>query len=258
MEFVRIETKAPIAWIVIQREKALNALNRSVLLDLEKALDELAARDDIGCVLLTGAGPKAFVAGADIVEMKELDERGALAFAELGHRVFERIAAFPIPIIAVVQGFALGGGTELALACDFVVAGEKALFGQPEVDLGVIPGFGGTQRLARKIGANRAAELVYSGRRIDAQEALRVGLAVHLFANDALNDEAEKIARTIAAKGPVAVRLAKQALRMGLEMDVARGNELERQAFARCFTTADQKEGMSAFVEKRAAAFQGK
>jgi enoyl-CoA hydratase len=258
MEFVRIEYKGPLAWVLIDRPKALNALNHQVLSELQEAIDEVGKREDIRCLLLTGGGAKAFVAGADIIEMGALDEAGALAFTKAGHRVMDGLADMEIPTIAVVNGFALGGGAELALACDFIIASEAALFGQPEVDLGVIPGFGGTQRLARRIGAARAAELIFTGRRIDAEEALRIGLAVKMVAPDALKDEAEKIANKIAAKGPVAIRLAKRAIRAGLEMDIHRGNEVERYAFARCFDTADQKEGMAAFIEKRPPNFTGK
>jgi enoyl-CoA hydratase len=257
MENVRIEYQAPIAWLIIDRPKALNALNAQTLKELGAALNEIATRGDVHCVLLAGGGDKAFVAGADIAEMKGLDQAGAKAFAAAGHAVMDHIAALPQPVVAVVQGFALGGGTELALACDFIVAGEKAVFGQPEVDLGVIPGFGGTQRLARKVGPGAAAELVLTGRRIKADEALRVGLAVHVFPQDQLKAEAEKIGRAIAAKGPFATRAAKRAMRDGLETTLAAGNRIEIDHFASCFATADQKEGMGAFLEKRPAQFTG-
>lgn len=258
MANVRIELELPVAWLVIDRPKALNALNTETLDELGRALDELAGRADVHCVLLAGGGDKAFIAGADIAEMKDLDEAGAQAFAARGHAVADKIAALPVPVIAVVQGFALGGGTEMALAADFIVAGEKAVFGQPEVDLGVIPGFGGTQRLPRKVGRNVATELILTGRRIKADEALRIGLATHVFPQESLKAEALKIAQTIAAKGPLAIRNAKQAIRDGLERDLAAGNAVERDAFARCFATADQKEGMGAFLEKRPAKFSGR
>jgi enoyl-CoA hydratase len=257
MEFVRIEYKAPIAWVFVDRPKALNALSAAVMREIASAFEELAQRADIRCVLLAGGGDRAFVAGADIAEMQAFDERAALAFSALGHRTFDSIADFPVPVIAVVQGFALGGGAELALACDFIVAGEKAVFGQPEIDLGVVPGFSGTQRLARKIGQARAGELLFTGRRIDAQEALRIGLAVHVFPQESLAAEAEKIANQIASKGPLAVQQAKRVLRAGLETDLRRGNELEQWAFSRCFASADQKEGMAAFLEKRKPVFKG-
>jgi enoyl-CoA hydratase len=243
--------------LYIDRPKALNALNSQTLSELEQALDELAGRNDIHCVLLAGGGEKAFVAGADISEMKDLDPAGGLAFAEKGHRVADKIAKLPVPVIAVVQGFALGGGTEMALACDFIVAGEKAVFGQPEVDLGVIPGFGGTQRLTRKIGIGLASELIYTGRKIKADEALRIGLASFVFPQETLKEEAGKIAASIAAKGPVAIRLAKRAIREGIDLPLDQGNALERKLFSDCFASSDQKEGMSAFVEKRPAKFQG-
>ncbi len=258
MELVRIEYKDSFAWIVIDRPKALNALNQQVLRELGEALDEVAGRDDVRCVLLTGGGAKAFVAGADIAEMGAMNEKQALEFTSLGHAVADKLADLAVPTIAVVAGFALGGGTEMALACDFIIAGENAIFGQPEVDLGVIPGFGGTQRLARRVGQARAAELIFTGRRIDAEEAQRIGLVVHIFSNETLKEEAEKIASRIGAKGPVAIRLAKRALRAGIETDLRRGNEIERWAFSQCFDTSDQKEGMAAFLEKRPATFTGK
>lgn len=258
MQNVRIEYQLPVAWLIIDRPKALNALNTETLEELSQALDELAGRSDVNCVLFAGGGEKAFIAGADISEMRDLDEKQALAFAQRGHRVADKIAALPVPVIAVVQGFALGGGTEMALAADFIVAGEKAVFGQPEVDLGVLPGFGGTQRLPRKIGRSAATELILTGRKIKADEALRLGLATFVFPQETLKDEALKIAQTIAAKGPAAVRLAKEAIREGLETTLERGCAIECGAFARAFTTADQKEGMSAFLEKRPAKFTGR
>ena len=258
MENVRIDYKDNFAWITIDRPKALNALNHQTLRELSEALDEINGRDDVRCVLLTGAGAKAFIAGADIVEMGALEEKEALEFSEVGHVAADKLSNFPVPTIAVVAGFSLGGGNEMALACDFIIAGENAIFGQPEVDLGVIPGFGGTQRLARRVGAARASELIFTGRRIDAEEAQRIGLVVHIFSNETLVEEAEKIARKIASKGPVAIRLGKRALRVGMEMDLERGNEIERWAFSRCFDTADQKEGMGAFIEKRSPEFKGK
>lgn len=257
MENVRIEYQAPIAWLIIDRPKALNALNTQTVRELGQALNEIATHSDVHCVLLAGGGDKAFVAGADIAEMKNLDVIGARAFAEAGHAVMDHVAALPQPVIAVVQGFALGGGTELALACDFIVAGEKAVFGQPEVDLGVIPGFGGTQRLVRKVGRNTASELVLTGRRIKADEALRIGLVQHVFPQDQLKAEAERIGLAVAAKGPFATRAAKRAMHEGLETTLASGIKIEIDMFASCFATKDQKEGMGAFLEKRAAKFVG-
>jgi enoyl-CoA hydratase len=258
MENVRIEYALPLAWLIIDRPKALNALNTQTFVELDAALDELAARRDVHCVLLTGGGEKAFVAGADIAEMQAMDAVAAMKFSGFGQHIAAKIAALEVPVIAVVSGFALGGGLEMALACDFILAGEKAAFGQPEVNLGVIPGFGGTQRLTRKIGTSRASELIFTGRMLKAEEALQIGLVTQVFPHESLKAEAEKTAGTIAAKGPVAVRMAKRAIALGIETTLANGNEIERWAFSQCFATSDQKEGMAAFLEKRPAKFEGK
>lgn len=258
MENVKIEYALPLAWLIIDRPKALNALNTQTFVELDGALDELAARKDVSCVLLAGGGEKAFVAGADIAEMQNMDAAAALKFSGFGQRIAAKIAGLEVPVIAVVQGFALGGGLEMALACDFIVAGEKAVFGQPEVNLGVIPGFGGTQRLPRKVGVPRASEMIFSGRMVKSEEALRIGLATFVFPQDSLKAEAEKIAQAIATKGPAALRLAKKAIALGMETTLANGSEIERWAFSQCFATSDQKEGMGAFLEKRPAKFEGK
>lgn len=244
-----------VAVLTINRRRAMNALNDAVLDALGAHLDTLAATDGLRCVVLTGAGSKAFVAGADIAHMSQLGPRQALAFAEKGHRVLAALEALPVPVIAAVNGYCLGGGCELSLACDLVYASAKARFGQPEVKLGLIPGFGGTQRLARRIGAMRAAELIYTGRMIDADEARRIGLCLEVHPPEALMEAVMNRAREIAAQGPVAVRLAKRVGAFGLEAPLASANALEREAFANLFDSADAREGMTAFIEKRAAEF---
>lgn len=254
---VTLARDGAVATLTVNRPEKLNALDREVLAALGARVAELAADPSIACAILTGAGEKAFVAGADIGEMQALDVAGARAFAQAGHATLAALEALPIPVIAAVNGFALGGGCELALACDFIHASERARFGQPEVKLGVIPGFGGTQRLARRVGIARARELVYSGAMIGAEEALRIGLvnAVHPAAE--LARAVAELARTIASMGPRAVAKAKEVLREGEGLRLANANALEVEGFAACFATADQKEGMSAFLEKRAARFTG-
>lgn len=256
---VRIERREPgVAVLTIDRPKALNALNMAVLDGLEAAVAELAADDSLRCVVLFGAGGKAFVAGADIGLMAEMDPRAALAFAETGHRVLDAIEALPVPTIAAVGGYCLGGGCELALACDLVYAAENARFGQPEVKLGLIPGFGGTQRLSRRIGPMRAAELVLTGRMVKADEARDLGLCLDVSPAGEVLDHALAVARTIAAMAPVAVRAAKQVMARGIEAPLATAHAYERAVFANLFATADAAEGMAAFVEKRAAVFENR
>ena len=246
-----------IATITVNREKQLNALNGRTLMELLGALGEISGSDAVDAVVVTGAGAKAFVAGADIAEMAGFSAQQARAFAELGHRVCFAFEEIEKPVIAAVNGFALGGGCELALACDFIYASRTAKFGQPEVGLGVIPGFGGTQRLLRRVGKARAKELLLTGESIDAVEAQRIGIVNAVF------EPADLIARTrdackkIAAKGPIAIAQAKRALQAGEGMPLAAACELERQMFGTMFATQDQKEGMKAFLEKRPAAFKG-
>ncbi len=255
---VLLEADGPIATITINRPDKLNALDASVLSGLHDAIGQLRAWEDVRCAILTGAGQKAFVAGADIASMQSMSMDGARAFAQRGHEVGAALESLPIPVIAAVQGFALGGGCELALACDFIHASEKARFGQPEVKLGVIPGFGGTQRLARRVGIARARELVYSGQMIPAAEALRIGLVNAVHPPDALMENVRALAKTIATMGPFAVAEAKRVLREGEEMPLPEANAVEVEGFARCFSTEDQKEGMAAFLGKRAADFKGR
>lgn len=241
--------------LTINRPKALNALNSDVLAALEAHIDACSTDSSIRCVVITGAGEKAFVAGADIAQMSQLTPGEAAHFAALGHAVFSKVSKLSVPVIAAVNGFCLGGGCELALACDIVYASETAHFGQPEVKLGLIPGFGGTQRLARRIGEMRALELVVTGRMVRADEAKQIGLCVDTFPADALLAKVTKIAGTIAKRGPVAVRLAKRVQRLGVEAPLDVANAFEAAAFGNLFDTADAREGMTAFLEKRDAAF---
>lgn len=254
--YVRLEMEDGIGVLTIDRPDRLNALDRDVLADLRKALSDAGGSAGLRCLVVTGAG-KAFVAGADIDAMKDMDPEQAKEFAAFGHGTFDMIETLPCPVIAAVNGFALGGGCELALACDFIYVSTKAKLGQPEVKLGVIPGFGGTQRLTRRVGAARARELIYTGRMVDAEEAVRIGLANAAFEPDALMDEARKTAATIAQMGPIAIAAAKRVILDGADMLLSEANGREIDAFARCFASGDQKEGMAAFLEKRAAKFQG-
>lgn len=253
---VRIERpEAGIALITIDRPEALNALDLGVLDELHAAFVLLGADANLRCVVLTGAGEKAFVAGADIGGMSGMSPREARAFAEKGHRTLDAIEGLAVPTIAAVNGYCLGGGCELSLACDLVYAAENARFGQPEVKLGLIPGFGGTQRLARRIGPMRAAELVLTGRMVKADEARALGLCLDVCPKGAVVDHAMAVARTIASMGPVAVRTAKTVMARGVEAPLATAHAYEREAFANLFDSADAAEGMAAFVEKRKARF---
>lgn len=245
-----------IAVITVDRPAALNAIDGSVLDGLDAALTAIEADADVRCAVLTGAGGKAFVAGADIAAMRDLSPVDAERFAGRGQRVFDRIAACKVPVIAAVGGFALGGGCELAMACDLILAGEKARFGQPEVKLGVIPGFGGTQRLVRRVGLSCALDLCLTGRMVGADEAVRMGLASRKVDGDVL-EAAIACAREIASMGPVAVRLCKRAIHENADGDLGSAQAAERTLFGLCFATSDQSEGMSAFLEKRPATFTG-
>ncbi len=256
MEFIKLVVEGPLAVITIDRPKALNALNRQVLTELEQAVGQVAVDGALRALIITGGGEKAFVAGADIAEMAAMSTAEALSFGELGHRVLDSLEALSIPVIAAVNGFALGGGCELALACDFIYASEKAKFGLPEVTLAVIPGFGGTQRLTRIVGRARAKELIFTGDMIDAVKAKELGLALDVLPAAELLAHAKKIAGTIAKRGPLAVTRAKRAIDGGADVALEAGNQLEREAFAALFGTADQKEGMAAFLAKRPAEFK--
>jgi enoyl-CoA hydratase len=254
-ENVKLEVDGPIALITIDRPKALNALNTRTLTELEQVLEVVSLDRGIRALIVTGSGDRAFVAGADISEMATLQPESARKFAALGHRVLQAIEALPVPAIAAVNGFALGGGCELALACDLIYASEKAKLGQPEVNLGVIPGFGGTQRLTRLLGKTRAKELIFTGEMIDAAKAKEIGLVLEVLPPDRLLPHCREVAQRIAAKAPLAVAQAKRAIEYGADADLHSANELERQAFGLLFGTADQKEGMRAFMEKRSPTF---
>jgi len=257
-ETIRLELEGPLAILTVDRPKALNALNTLALQEMEAALSSLASSADTRALIVTGGGEKAFVAGADIAEMAKLTPVEAHQFSGLGHRVFLLVESLAIPTIAAVNGFALGGGCELALCCDLIYASEKAKFGQPEVGLGVIPGFGGTQRLTRLLGRARAKELIFSGETIDAQKAREVGLCLEVLPPDKLLEHCRGVASKLARKGPLAIAQAKRAIDHGADVDLRAGCELERQAFSLLFGSEDQREGMAAFLEKRQPVFKRK
>jgi enoyl-CoA hydratase len=261
MEYTNIifQVNNNIAIITFNRPKALNALNQALLSEVKDALDEIRKNQEIRVLILTGAGDKAFVAGADITELaKTLDSIQAKHFAEIGHRVMNRLQEMPIPVIAAVNGFALGGGSEIALACDFIYASENAKFGLPEITLGLIPGFGGTQRLPRQIGKNMAKELIFTGKMITASTAYELGMVNKVVPPESLMEEVMKTAGAIASKGRVSIRAAKQAVNSGMDVDLATGCKLEIDAFSICMAGEDAKEGTSAFLEKRQPVFKGR
>ena len=253
-QHIAIEDKGHYAIVTINRPEVLNALNASVLAELSQALNELELADEVRVVVLTGAG-KAFVAGADIAEMRELGPLGAQDLSEMGGHVAQLIEQSGKPYIAAVNGFALGGGCELALACDFIYASDKARFGQPEVKLAVIPGFGGTQRLMRRVGIAKAKELIFTGDMIRADEALRIGLCDRVVADDTLMDTVAETAGKIAKNGPLAIAEAKKIMNLGQSMSLDAALALESRSFGSLFVTDDQREGMSAFLDKREADF---
>jgi enoyl-CoA hydratase len=253
---IDLERRGSIAVVTMNRPEALNAFNGEQLRLLAETFDEIGNDGSIRCVVLTGAGERAFAAGADIKEMKDLDGATGLAFGRAGHRATRSVEELPQPVIAAVNGFALGGGCELALASDIRLASENAVFAQPEVTLGIPPGWGGSQRLPRLVGPGLAAELIFTGRRVNAEEALRIGLVNAVYPIDRLMDEATKLAESVAASSPLAVRAAKQLIRLAFNGQTIDGLDTEARAFGEAFTMGDQKEGMTAFVEKRAATFQ--
>ncbi|MGI6029908.1 MAG: enoyl-CoA hydratase-related protein [Eubacteriales bacterium] len=250
MSFVEYRQDGQLGFLTISREKALNALNDQVLKDLDAALDSVNL-DEVRCLILTGAGEKSFVAGADIAQMKDLTREGGENFGKEGNAVFLKLESFPIPVIAAVNGFALGGGCELAMSCDIRIAAENAVFGQPETGLGITPGFGGTQRLARIVGMGKAKELIYTCGKITAEEALRLGLVNAVYPQAELMDKCVEMAKKIARNAPIAVRASKQAINEGMQVDIASAVAIEARLFGSCFETEDQKNGMTAFVEKR-------
>ena len=262
MEYILYEVNGAVATITINREKALNALNSQVLDELNETLDNVDLAT-VRCLILTGAGEKSFVAGADIGEMSTLTKAEGEAFGKKGNDVFRKLETFPIPVIAAVNGFALGGGCEISMSCDIRICSDNAMFGQPEVGLGITPGFGGTQRLARLIGAGMAKQLIYTARNIKAPEAYRIGLVNQVVsaevdeagnvvksAKEALMEAANKMASTIAANAPIAVRNCKKAINEGLQVDMDKAIVIEEKLFGDCFETEDQKAGMGNFLEK--------
>jgi enoyl-CoA hydratase len=255
---ILVSEQDAIAKIVVNRPDKLNSLNRTVIDELNRAVLGLSRPGGPRAAILTGAGQRAFVAGADIAEMSTMTPAQAKSFADAGHRLCQLIEEAPCPVIAAVHGFALGGGCELALACDFIYASEKARFGQPEVALGLMPGFGGTQRLARRIGPGRARELIYTGDHITAEAALAMGLVNAVVPPVELDERVQVVAGKIAQKAPLAVTASKRVLLRGLETDLVAGCELEAQAFSALFGSEDQKEGTKAFLEKRPPTFHAR
>ena len=252
MEYITYEAEGQIGIITINRPKALNALNSTVLDELDKTLDGVDL-ESIRCLILTGAGEKSFVAGADIGEMSSLTKAEGEAFGKKGNDVFRKIETFPIPVIAAVNGFALGGGCEISMSCDIRICSENAVFGQPEAGLGITPGFGGTQRLARIVGTGKAKEMIYGARNIKAEEAYRIGLVNNVYPADELMAAAQKLATTIARNAPIAVRNCKRAINEGMQVDMDQAIAIEEKLFGDCFESHDQREGMAAFLEKRKA-----
>ena len=262
MDFVLYEEKGAVGIITINREKALNALNSTVLDELDKTLDSVDL-DTVRCLILTGAGEKSFVAGADIGEMSTLTKAEGEAFGKKGNDVFRKLETFPIPVIAAINGFALGGGCEISMSCDIRICSDNAVFGQPEVGLGITPGFGGTQRLARLVSPGMAKQLIYTARNIKAAEAYRIGLVNQVVsaevdeagnvvktAKEALMAAAEKMAAGIAMQAPIAVRNCKKAINEGLQVDMDQAIVIEEKLFGDCFETEDQKYGMAFFLDK--------
>ncbi len=249
MEFVTYEQDGFVGIVTINRPKALNALNSDVLKEIEATFDAIDL-DATRAVILTGAGEKSFVAGADIGEMSTLTKEEGEAFGKVGNDVFRKIETFPIPVIAAINGFALGGGCEISMSCDIRICSDNAVFGQPEVGLGITPGFGGTQRLARLVGAGKAKEMIYTAFNIKADEAYRIGLVNAVYPQAELMDAAKKMAAKIAKNAPIAVRASKKAINEGLDVDMEQAIVVEEKAFGSCFETEDQRAGMEAFLNK--------
>lgn len=249
MEFINYEVDSAVAVLTINRPKALNALNSAVLDELNAALDAIDL-NEVRALIIAGAGEKSFVAGADIGEMSTLTKAEGEAFGKKGNDVFRKIETLPIPVIAAVNGFALGGGCEISLACDIRICSENAVFGQPEVGLGITPGFGGTQRLARTVGVGMAKQMIYTARNIKAPEALRIGLVNAVYPIEELMVAAKKMASMIASNAPIAVRNCKKAINDGLQTDIESGVAIEEKLFGDCFETEDQRYGMAFFLDR--------
>ena len=250
MEFVKYTTEGMVGIVTIDRPKALNALNSQVLEELEATFDAIDV-ENIRAVIVTGGGEKSFVAGADIAEMSSQTVEQGEAFGKKGNDIFLKIESFPLPVIAAVNGFALGGGCELSMSCDIRICSDNAMFGQPEVGLGITPGFGGTQRLGRIVGMGMAKQLIFTAKNIKAEEALRIGLVNAVYTQEELMPAAMKMANQIAANAPIAVRACKQAMNEGISVPIDEAVAIESKCFGKCFQTHDQIEGMSAFLEKR-------
>ncbi len=250
METILLNTEGHVATITINRPKALNALSTQVLTELNEALDQVNENKDVYCVIITGAGDKSFVAGADIAEMKDKSVEEAAAYGKFGNEVFRKIETFRCPVIAAINGFALGGGCELAMSCDIRLAADTAVFGQPEVGLGITPGFGGTQRLARLVGAGIAKEMIFGARNIKADRAYAINLVNAVYPLEELMGAAMKMANGIAKNAPIAVAYSKQAINKGLQTDIDGGIKIEVEEFSNCFATEDQTYGMTCFLEK--------
>lgn len=249
MEFVKYEVEGAVGIVTIDRQKALNALNSQVLEELDATFDAVDV-NTVRCIILTGAGDKSFVAGADIGEMSTLTKAEGEAFGKKGNDVFRKIETFPIPVICAINGFALGGGCEISMSCDIRICSDNAVFGQPEVGLGITPGFGGTQRLARIVGVGKAKEMIYGGRNIKADEAYRIGLVNNVYTLEELMPAAKKLASIIAANAPIAVRNCKKAINDGLDVSMDEAIVIEEKLFGDCFETEDQRAGMGNFLEK--------
>lgn len=257
-ENLQYENSNGIGLVTLCRPQALNALNKAMIEELDHLFDRLTLDETVKAVIITGSGSKSFVAGADITEMQSLSVEGGREWARLGQSVFNKIETLPKPVIAAINGFALGGGCELAMACDIRIASIKAKFAQPEVTLGITPGYGGTQRLPRLIGKGRAKELLFTGEMIDAAEAYRIGLVNHVVDPEDLMAAARAMAEKIMRCAPFAVQMCKAAINNGVDDELDTGVIYEAEVFGLCFSTVDQKEGMSAFIEKRKAVFTGK
>jgi enoyl-CoA hydratase len=258
---LKFEVKDRFATITINRPTKMNALNSELLGELKELLVDIRTDSEYNVlgIVLTGEGEKAFIAGADIAEMSDMTPSDAYTLGQLGQQVTTLFETLQVPVIAAVNGFALGGGCEMAMSCDFIYATDNAVFGQPEVKLGLIPGFGGTQRLAKLVGRNNAKELIYSGRNLKADEALRMGLIVRTFATKAvMMEEAMKTLKAIAMNSPLAVSVAKKVMNEGIDLTIAEGLQLEKRQFSGIFSSEDMREGTRAFMEKRAPSFKGK
>ena len=254
-QFLKVEHNDGVTVMTISAPKSLNALNSTILKEMSDFIDALDSKTRV--LIITGDGEKSFVAGADISEMAHLDEPQGFEFGRLGAQVFRKIELLPVPVIAAVNGFALGGGCELAMSCDIRIASSKAKFGQPEVGLGIIPGFSGTYRLPKLIGQGYAKEMIYTGKVIRADEALRIGLVNAVYGPEELMDKAMEMAQMMLKNAPVAISLAKQSINEGYDLDADGAIGLENKLFGKCFATSDQKEGMDAFLNKRKANFNG-